>query len=75
MGLSKYNIGLLQLAFSENVEDNLKKAAHWLEQAVKRGAQIICLPELYISLYLAQKEDFDNFNLAEKVPGPSTNMF
>ena len=72
MSLLKYNIGLLQLSFSENLDNNLKKACDWVEKAVKKSAQIICLPELFRSQYPAQKENFANFDLAETIPGPST---
>lgn len=67
-----FTIGLIQLAFSENENDNLKKASSWIEKAAKQGAQVICLPELYKSQYFCQKEDVALFDLAEPVPGPST---
>jgi len=67
-----FTIGLIQLAFSENGNDNLKKASSWIEKAAKQGAQVICLPELYKSQYFCQKEDVALFDLAEPVPGPST---
>ncbi len=71
-GSSKCTIGLLQMSLSKNPDDNLKKAVDWVEKAVKKGAQIICLPELFRSQYFCQKEDIENFNLAETIPGPST---
>ena len=71
----KYTIGLLQLAFSSDTEDNLKKTLSWVEKAAKQGAQVICLPELYRSQYFCQKEDSSLFDLAETIPGPSTNAF
>lgn len=70
---SKFTIGLIQLALSDNTEENLTKAVNRIEDAVKRGAQVICLPELFRSRYFCQKEDFQNFNLAETIPGPSTD--
>lgn len=75
MGLSKYNIGLLQMALSENTDDNLSKTSDWVEKAAKQGAHVICLPELYRSQYPAQSEDFDIFKLAETIPGPSSQAF
>jgi N-carbamoylputrescine amidase len=69
----KYTIGLLQLALSADPDDNLKKALSWVEQAARQGAQVICLPELYRSPYFCQKEDLKLFDLAETIPGPSTN--
>lgn len=67
-----FNIGLIQLAFSANGNDNLKKVAASIEKAAKQGAQVVCLPELYKSQYFCQKEDVALFDLAETVPGQST---
>ena len=72
---NKFAIGLLQLSFAEDLEKNLKKTLSWLEKAAKKGAKIICLPELYRSQYFCQKEDPSLFNLAETIPGPSTITF
>jgi N-carbamoylputrescine amidase len=72
---NKYIIGLLQLAFSADTNDNLNKTLSWVEKAAKQGAQIICLPELYRSQYFCQKEDSSLFDLAETIPGPSTDAF
>lgn len=69
----KYVVGLVQMAASENPDENLQKAIHLSEQAAKDGAQIICLPELFRSQYFCQCEDVDLFNLAESIPGPSTD--
>ncbi len=69
----RFTVGLLQMSFSNNVDDNLKKAVSWIEKAAKKGAQVICLPELFRSQYFCQEEDINNFNLAETIPGPSTN--
>ena len=71
----KYTIGLLQLAFGADPDDNLKKTVAWVEKAAKQGAQVICLPELYRSQYFCQKEDFNTFDLSETIPGPSTAAF
>lgn len=71
----KYTIGLLQLAFGSDTADNLKKTLSWLKKAARQGAQVICLPELYRSQYFCQKEDFNAFDLAETIPGPSTIAF
>ena len=75
MDQDKYTIALLQLAFSADVNDNLKKAVDWTIKAVAQGAQVICLPELYRSQYLCQSEDSSLFDLAETIPGPSTEAF
>lgn len=71
----KFTIGLIQIALSNDVSKNLKKAIQWTEKAAKLGANIICLPELYRSQYFCQKEISKNFNLAETIPGVSTNAF
>jgi N-carbamoylputrescine amidase len=67
--------GLLQLSFSPDPEKNLKKTLSWVEKAAKKGANVICLPELYRSQYFCQKEDPDFFDFAETIPGPSTIAF
>jgi N-carbamoylputrescine amidase len=58
---------------SSNPAQNLEKAAAGLREAAARGAQIVCLPELFRSRYFCQAEDHDNFRLAEEVPGPTTD--
>ena len=52
--------------------DNLAKASERIEEAAARGAQVVCLPELFQSQYFCQREDVSYFDLAEPVPGPST---
>ncbi len=69
----KFTIGLIQLSFSKDTSENLKKALTWIEKAANSGAQVICLPELFRSQYFCQTEDVNNFNLAETIPGPSTD--
>ncbi len=68
----RFKVGLLQMAFGKKPDDNLKKAIDWIEKAAKKGAQVICLPELFRSQYFCQVEDIKNFDLAESIPGPST---
>lgn len=75
MTAKKYQIGVLQLAFSADLNDNLKKASTWVEKAAKQGAKVICLPELYRSQYFCQSEDFKIFDLAESLDGESTQAF
>jgi N-carbamoylputrescine amidase len=70
---SKFTIGLIQLSFSKDISENLKKAILWIDKAAKSGAQVICLPELFRSQYFCQKEDIKNFKLAETIPGPTTD--
>lgn len=71
----KFVVAGIQIALSNNPDENLKKAVIWTENAAKQGAEIICLPELYRSQYFCQEEKFSNFDLAERIPGPSTNAF
>ena len=68
----KFIIGLVQLALSKDPKENLNKAVSWIAKTAKKGAQVICLPELFRSQYFCQKEDINNFNLAETIPGSST---
>jgi N-carbamoylputrescine amidase len=72
---SKVKIGLVQTHCSEKPEDNLKKTLARVEEAARRGAQIICTQELFRSQYFCQKEDHEYFKLAEPIPGPSTKAF
>lgn len=69
---SKFKIGLLQLSMSKDPNKNLNKALEWIERAAKRGANVICLPELFRTQYFCQTEDIKYFDLAETIPGPTT---
>jgi N-carbamoylputrescine amidase len=66
-------LGLVQMSTSENAEGNLAKAVTRIREAAKKGAQIVCLQELFRSRYFCQSEDQRWFNLAETIPGPSTD--
>ncbi len=66
------NIGLVQMCCTESTDENLAKAVALTQEAAERGAQIICLPELFRSRYFCQTEDHAHFGLAEAIPGPST---
>ena len=65
-------LGLVQMACSTEPDENLEKAVRGIREAAGRGAQIVCLQELFRSQYFCQTEDHDNFALAEAIPGPST---
>jgi N-carbamoylputrescine amidase len=65
-------IGLVQMHCSDDVADNLTRALARVDEAAAAGAQIVCLPELFRSRYFCQTEDHDKFDLAEPIPGPST---
>jgi len=68
-------LGLIQTDVSVNPNVNLKKTVALVERAAKQGAQIICTQELFRSQYFCQSEDHKNFELAETIPGPSTDAF
>jgi len=65
-------IGLVQMACSMDTGENLHKADHFVALAARRGAKIICLPELFRSQYFCQREDPAYFDFAEPIPGPTT---
>ena len=65
-------LGLVQMACSTDPAENLAKAERGIREAAAKGAQIVCLQELFRSQYFCQVEDHDNFALAEPIPGPST---
>jgi N-carbamoylputrescine amidase len=76
--MSKKNVvtlGLLQHACGSAPKANLKKTLSLVEQAARKGAQIICTQELFRSQYFCQAEDHAYFDLAEPIPGPSTAAF
>jgi N-carbamoylputrescine amidase len=70
----KFRIGLVQMACSTDPKDNLEKAVVRIREAAERGAQIVCLQELFRSQYFCRKEDAALFDLAEPIPGPSTEV-
>jgi N-carbamoylputrescine amidase len=66
------SLGLVQMTCSPDPEKNLGKALERVEEAARRGAQVVCLPELFRSRYFCQTEDVARFDLAEPIPGPTT---
>ena len=70
--LSTITVGLVQMACSPDADKNLKCAMDSIRAAAKKGAQIICLPELFLTQYFCQTEDTQNFSLAEPLPGPTS---
>lgn len=69
---TRYKIGLVQMAMSADPDANLRGAIGKVAEAAAAGARLVCLPELFRSQYFAQREDPALFDLAEPVPGPST---
>jgi N-carbamoylputrescine amidase len=68
----KFRAGLIQMSCSRDPNQNLAKAEWKIREAAGRGAQIVCLQELFRSEYFCREEDAAQFALAEPVPGPST---
>src|SRR3954452_2575895 len=65
-------VGLVQMRCSTDPDDNLRRACDLLREAARRGAKVACLPELFRTQYFCQVEDHKFFDLAEPIPGPST---
>jgi N-carbamoylputrescine amidase len=72
---SKVTLGLLQSPCGPEPDANLENTLRLADQAVREGAQILCTQELYRSQYFCQSERYENFSLAEPIPGPSTESF
>jgi N-carbamoylputrescine amidase len=72
---AKFRVGLIQMACSADPAENLAKAEWRIREAAGRGAQIVCVPELFRSQYFCREEDAASFDLAEPVPGPTTESF
>src|ERR1700676_1943424 len=70
---NKFTIGLVQMRSTANAEENLAHAIEKIREASARGAQIICMDELFRGEYFCRTEDPDLFNLAEPIPGPATD--
>jgi N-carbamoylputrescine amidase len=68
----KFTVGLIQMRCSMERKANLDLAIERIREAAKRGAQIISMQELFLSQYFCRVEDADLFDLAESVPGPTT---
>jgi len=71
--MSKVKVGIVQMSCTADKQQNLQKAIVKVREAAQKGAQIVCLQELFTSLYFCDVEDHDNFQLAEAIPGPSTD--
>ncbi len=71
--MSTVHVGLVQMTCTASKEENLRKAIEKTREAAAKGAQIVCLQELFTSLYFCDEENYDNFSLAETIPGPSTD--
>ena len=72
--MSNVKVGLVQMSCVESKQQNLEKAIREIRNAAENGAQIVCLQELFTSLYFCDVEDYDNFQLAEAIPGQTTDV-
>ncbi|HVA00414.1 MAG TPA: nitrilase-related carbon-nitrogen hydrolase, partial [Terriglobia bacterium] len=68
----KFQVGLIQMACSSDPRQNLRRAIAGIREAARKGAAVVCLPELFRSRYFCQREDSEAFDLAEPIPGPTT---
>ena len=73
--MKELNIGFLQQHNTADTRDNIVRLAEGVADLAQRGAKLVVLQELHNSLYFCQTEDVANFDLAEPIPGPSTEMF
>ncbi|VTT98310.1 apolipoprotein acyltransferase : Putative amidohydrolase OS=Singulisphaera acidiphila (strain ATCC BAA-1392 / DSM 18658 / VKM B-2454 / MOB10) GN=Sinac_3542 PE=4 SV=1: CN_hydrolase [Gemmataceae bacterium] len=69
--MNTFTIAAVQMKIAPDRETNLAKAEAAIAEAAKRGAQVVCLPELFTGYYFCQQEDVALFDLAEPIPGPS----
>ena len=73
--MGKTKLALIQMKMSSEKKKNISSAVSKIYKAKKKGAEIICLPELFLTNYFCQTEKHSNFNFAERIPGPTTDMF
>ena len=67
-----FQIGIVQMSCTPEPEQNLERAIVHIQDAAARGAEVVCLPELFQTQYFCQREDIALFDLAEPIPGPTT---
>ena len=68
-------VGIIQQQNTGDIADNKKRLKQHIEQCAAKGAQLVVLQELHNSLYFCQTESTDNFDLAESIPGESTEFY
>ena len=73
--MKELKIGFLQQHNTADVKNNIERLADGIADLARRGAELIVLQELHNSLYFCQTEQVDNFDLAEPIPGPSTEIY
>src|SRR3972149_11772684 len=72
MASKSFKIAAVQMRCTSDPDNNLAAAEKFIRKAARSGARVVCLPELFRTLYFCQTEDHSNFELAEPVPGPTT---
>ena len=69
---TRFKVALVQMSMAADPAVNLAKATARIKEAAQQGAALVCLPELFRTLYIGQREDHALFDLAEAIPGPTT---
>lgn len=72
---NKLKVGLIQQSITADVETNKNRLANCIKDFADKGVELVVLQELHDTLYFCQVEDVDNFDLAESIPGPSTELY
>ena len=70
---ARFSIGLVQMRMGSDPAANLDRAVSHIREAARRGARVVCLPELFRTPYFCQREDAALFDLAEPIPGPTSD--
>ena len=73
--MSKIKLALIQMKMSSEKSKNILNAISKIYAAKRKGAEIVCLPELFLTKYFCQTEKHSHFDLSEKIPGPTTELF
>ena len=73
--MSKLKIGIVQQKCSESREDNIARSLKGIKECAEQGAALVVLQELHTGIYFCQAEDTTKFDMAEPIPGPSTEVF
>src|SRR5262245_38603739 len=74
MAANEFVLGLVQMQCGTEPAANMQKAVSRIREAARQGAQIVCLPELFLSPYFCNTHDPKLFDLAEPIPGPRTEV-
>lgn len=75
MSINNLKVGIVQQSCTESREDNIAKSLKGIKECADKGAELVVLQELHTGIYFCQAEDTEKFNMAEPIPGPSTEVF